>query len=217
MEVATNFEAADKVYGNTQSIYSGIHNCSSIVEVHVPNQEPIGNLRGTRFSLKLGLRAGSHYSRKSRGHRFPPIKLQETKSLASGPFTLWPKSKGRRISKWLLFEEGDRLSKEVWVGREWKPKLWSRGRRFLFIKQSIIDKILAVRLEGLFWARNKVACSFEFGLWAWPLEASHYARPKAPLPIFYWLFSAHFFGLSTKFGHSIAQPLDLDGHSVNRP
>ena len=66
----------------------------------------------------------------------------------------------------------------------------------------------------LFWARNKVACSLEFGLWAWPLEASHFGRPsreavgvhgqrfglwvwlleashytwlKAPLPTFYWL------------------------------
>jgi hypothetical protein len=56
-----------------------------------------------------------------------------------------------------------------------------------------------------------------FGLWAWPLEASHYAQPKAPLTIFYWLFSAHLFGLLTKFGHSIPRPLDLDGHSVNRP
>jgi hypothetical protein len=32
-----------------------------------------------------------------------------------------------------------------------------------------------------------------------------------------YVFSAHFFGLSTKFGHSIPQPLDLDGHSVKRP
>jgi hypothetical protein len=89
-----------------------------------------------------------------------------------------------------------------------------------------------------------VACSFDIGLWAWPLEASHFGRPsreavgihdqrfklcawpleashyvqlKAPLAIFYWLFSANFFGLSIKFGHSIARPLDLDGHSVNRP
>jgi hypothetical protein len=23
-----------------------------------------------------------------------------------------------------------------------------------------------------------VACSFEFGLWAWPLEASHFGRPS---------------------------------------
>jgi hypothetical protein len=174
---------------------------------------------------EVALRATSHYGRKSRGRRFPRIKLQETKSLASRPFTLWPKSKGRRILKWLLFEEGDGRSKEVWVGREWKPKLWTRGRRFLFIKWSIIDKILAVRLEGLFWARNKVACSFEFGLWAWPLEASHFGRPsreamgvhgqrfglctwpleashyaqlKAPLTIFYWLciFSSYLWTLN---------------------
>jgi hypothetical protein len=114
-----------------------------------------------------------------------------------------------------------------------------------FIQKSIIDKILAVRLEGLFWARNKVGCSFGFGLWAWPLEASHYDRPsweavgvheqrfglwtwpleashyawpKAPLVILYWLwFSTHFFGLSTKFGHSIPRPLDFNGHGVKRP
>jgi hypothetical protein len=103
---------------------------------------------------------------------------------------------------------------------------------------------LAVRLEGLYWEGNKVGCSFflwtlglafgashydcpsreavrvhgqRFGLWTLGLEASHYARPKAPIPIFYWLFSAHFFGLSTKFGHSIPRPLDLDGHSAKRP
>ena len=89
-----------------------------------------------------------------------------------------------------------------------------------------------------------MACSFEFGLWAWPLEASHFGRPsqeavgvhgqrfglcawpleashyaqlKAPLTMFYWLFSTHFSGLSTKFGHSIARPLHLDGHSVKPP
>ena len=32
-----------------------------------------------------------------------------------------------------------------------------------FIKISIINKILAVTLEGLFWATNKVECSFGFG------------------------------------------------------
>jgi hypothetical protein len=86
-------------------------------------------------------------------------------------FTLWPKSKGHRNLKWLLFEKGDIVLKE-WVGWEWKPKLWLRGRWFLFIKKSIIDKILAIRLEGLFWAWNKVGCSFGFELWAWHLEAS---------------------------------------------
>jgi hypothetical protein len=75
-------------------------------------------------------------------------------------------------------------SKEVWVGWEWKPKLWSRGHRFFSIKKSIIDKILAVRLEGLFRTMNEVGWSFGFGLWVWPLEASQYARPKAPNTIF---------------------------------
>ena len=39
------------------------------------------------------------------------------------PFTLRPKSEGRGDLKCLRFDEGDGLSKEVWVGREWKPKL----------------------------------------------------------------------------------------------
>ena len=34
------------------------------------------------------LRAASHYGRRSRGRRFPPIRLQETKNSASRPFTL---------------------------------------------------------------------------------------------------------------------------------
>jgi hypothetical protein len=41
--------------------------------------------------------------------------------------------RGRRNLKLSLFEEGDGLLKEVWVEWEWKPKLWSRGCRFLFI------------------------------------------------------------------------------------
>jgi hypothetical protein len=146
----------------------------------------------------------------------------------------------------ILFNQGDGLLKEGWVGHDWKPKLWSRSHHIFFIKNIIkkTNKILADRLEGMFWVGNKVWCSFflwtlglafegfaswpsksrgceshgqRFGLWAWPLEASHYAQPKAPIPIFDWLFSTHFFGLSTKFGHSIQQPLDLDGHNVKWP
>jgi hypothetical protein len=37
----------------------------------------------------------------------------------------------------------------------------------------------------------------DFGLGLWKL-LTHYARPKAPIPIYSWLFSAHFSGLSTK-------------------
>ena len=28
----------------------------------------------------------------------------------------------------VLFDQGDKLLKEVWVGHDWKPKPWSRGR-----------------------------------------------------------------------------------------
>jgi hypothetical protein len=75
---------------------------------------------------------------------------------------------------------------------------------------------MAVQVERLWEFMAKV--------WAWPLETSHQARPKAPIIVLYcflflFLFfsSVHFFGLSTKFGHSIPRPLDLDGHSVKRP
>jgi hypothetical protein len=48
------------------------------------------------------------------------------------PFTVRPKSKGRRNLKCLLSNEGHGLSKKVWVGREWKPELWLRGYRYIF-------------------------------------------------------------------------------------
>jgi hypothetical protein len=37
----------------------------------------------------------------------------------------------------ILFYQGDGLSKEVWVAQEWKPKLWLRGRRFVFIEKKV--------------------------------------------------------------------------------
>jgi len=72
------------------------------------------------------------------------------------------------------------------------------------LKKSKTNKILAIILEELFWAANKVGCSFflwtlglafggfklwssksrcrgspcqRFGLWAWQLKASRYAQP----------------------------------------
>jgi hypothetical protein len=58
------------------------------------------------------------------------------------------------------------------------PNYGREALGFFSFKKSITDKIFAIRLEELFWARNKVGCSFGFGLWAWPLEASHYGRPS---------------------------------------
>jgi hypothetical protein len=110
-----------------------------------------------------------------------------------------------------------------------------------FHKKSNINKILALDWRGCFgkgikwdppsffwtlglafggfalWLSKSRVHGQRFRLWTWPLETSHYARPKAPIPIFYWLFLAHLFGLSTKIGHSIPQPLDLGDHSMKRP
>jgi hypothetical protein len=55
---------------------------------------------------------------------------------------------------------------------------------------------------------------FELGLWRL------HTMPGQMLHLLYFIIyvvSAHFFGLSTKFGHSIPWPLNLDGHSVKRP
>jgi hypothetical protein len=108
--------------------------------------------------------------------------------------TLHTKAKVQRPPqfKMLTFDVGDRLSKEVWVRGMETQNYGREAIGFFHIKKSIIGKILAIRLEGLFWARNKVGCTFGFGLWAWPLEASHCAWPKAPLTTFYWLFSTPF-------------------------
>jgi hypothetical protein len=46
---------------------------------------------------------------------------------------------------------------------------------------------MAVQVERLW---EFMAKGLDFGgLEVWPLEASHYAWPKTPLTIFYWLFS----------------------------
>jgi hypothetical protein len=45
----------------------------------------------------------------------------------------------------ITFEEGGGLLKEVWVGWEWKTQTMVERPRFFFI-----DKIMAIRLEGLF-------------------------------------------------------------------
>jgi hypothetical protein len=61
-----------------------------------------------------------------------------------------------------------------------------------------------------------MAKGLEFGLGLWRLHT----MPGRRLHLLHfndYIFSTYFFGLSTKFGHSIPWPLDLDGHSVKRP
>jgi hypothetical protein len=121
-----------------------------------------------------------------------------------------------------------------------------RGANFFSFKYRT-NKILTVRLEGLFWIGNEAGCSFflwtlgfdfegftlwpfelrhcgefmaqRFGLWAWPLGPLH-TMPGRRLQLLYFIgyvFSAHVFGLSTKVRHSIPHALDLDTHSVKSP
>jgi hypothetical protein len=58
-----------------------------------------------------------------------------------------------------------------------------------------------------------------FKLWAWPLEALHCDRLKAPN--YYIILAMYLQPISLdsqqKFRHSIPRPLDFDGHSVKRP
>jgi hypothetical protein len=82
-----------------------------------------------------------------------------------------------------------------------------------------IGKISALRLEGSFWARNEVGCSFG---WVWTLGLVFGGFTICPAKgstnyILLVDFNPFLFGLSTKFPHSISRPLDLDDHSVKRP
>jgi len=86
-----------------------------------------------------------------------------------------------------------------------------------FFLLTFFEKILAIILEGYLGHGIKWDAPSSFGLWAWPLEASHYAHLKDPIPIVCGLFSAHLFGLSKNFGYSSPRPLNLDGHSVKQP
>jgi hypothetical protein len=148
------------------------------------------------------------------------------------------------MPKWqYFFIKATNSQRKFGLDRNENPN-YGREAVYFFLKtKKKKDMILAARLEGLFCAGTKVGCSFflspldlafeashygrpsqeavgvhdqRFELWAWYVEVSHYARLEAPIPIFYWLFSTHFFGLSTKFGHSIPWPHDLDGRSVKR-
>jgi hypothetical protein len=78
---------------------------------------------------------------------------------------------------------------------------------------------MARRLEGWFRPRNKVKCSF----FLWTLSLAFGGFTLNPVEgsnsqiLLANSFSAHLFGLSTKFDHSIPQPLNSDGHNVKRP
>ena len=62
-----------------------------------------------------------------------------------------PKSVALFLPTWQhFFDQSDGLSKGVWVVQEWKPKVWSRGRRIFSLKKLDSDKIWTVRSGRLF-------------------------------------------------------------------
>jgi hypothetical protein len=105
------------------------------------------------------LRGVSHYGWRSRGRRFPPTKLQETKSSASRLFTLSPKAVTINL-ECSPFGEGDGLSKEVWVGWEWS-KNQSLARSWA------LDWRGCFEIKGMIW---DVPLDLDFGLGLWRLH-----------------------------------------------
>jgi hypothetical protein len=85
-----------------------------------------------------------------------------------GLSTLHTKAKVQSPSQFniISFWRSYKLSKELRVGWEWQPNYGQDVVKFFAYGKSIIDKIMAVRLEGLFWARNKVGML----LWVWTLS-----------------------------------------------
>ena len=103
------------------------------------------------------LRAASHYGQRSRDCRFPPNKLQEIKNIASQSSTLEAKVQRPQLALQntcmaVFFHQGDGLLKDFWVGHEWKPKIWSRGRRIYYfwrlVKEFQDTNILAMIRSG---------------------------------------------------------------------
>jgi hypothetical protein len=58
-----------------------------------------------------------------------------------------------------------------------------------------------------------MAKGLDFGFNLWRLHTMPGQRLHL-LEFIGYAFSTHLFGLSTKFGHSIPRPLDLDSHKV---
>jgi hypothetical protein len=62
--------------------------------------------------------------------------------------------------------------KEVWLGREWKPKLWSRGHRFFFIENQSLTRSWPLDGRSCFGQGIKwdVPLGLDFGLGLWRLH-----------------------------------------------
>jgi hypothetical protein len=180
-----------------------------ISSVYSPDKWLLGTL-----PRRCILRAASHYGQQS------PVRLQETKNPASQLFTLEAIVHMLSLSKmptWQYF-----LTKATGSWRKFgsdkngNPNYGWEVVDFFSWKYKKLTRSWPLDWRGCFGQGLKWDALSFFGLWAWPCRASHYAWPKAPIVIFYWLFSAHFFGLN-KVWPLNRMPLNLDGHNVKWP
>jgi hypothetical protein len=148
---------------------------------------------GLASKCKAALRATSNCGGRSGGRGFLPIRLQENENAASGPFTLKAK-----VQMLLLFQ---------------MPTFWSRRRTLegSLDRTRMETQTMVESLSIVFHKRNKKLtrswpldwkncfgqgikwdAPSSFGLWAWPLEASHFQVERP------WKFMAK--GLDVRLG-----------------
>jgi hypothetical protein len=106
---------------------------------------------------------------------FHQLDCKKSRAQPLDPSHWRPKSKGRRSPK---FVHGNtswwrRRTLEGSLGRTWMETQTMVERPSIFfshiLKKIEIDKILVVRLKGLFWIWNKMRCSGEM-IWVWTLD-----------------------------------------------
>ena len=148
-----------------------------------------------------------------------------------------PKSKGRCSPKCLhdstLWPKPQTLEGSLGRTRMKTPNMVKRPSKNNFTQFSKTYKILAIQWEGLFWVGNGVDAPSSFGLWVWPLKASHYSDGNwrssgSSWPKVWTLhstlrgftlcpaagFNSYFFGLSTKLAILFHCIVDFHRHRV---
>jgi hypothetical protein len=111
--------------------------------------------------------------------------VQETKSSASQPFTLWPKSKGRRILKWLLFKRATDSRRKFGLDGNGNPNYGQEVVGFFSINNWSFTRSWPWDWRGYFEQGLKwhAPLSLDFGLGLWRLHT----MPKWRLCLLYFI------------------------------
>jgi hypothetical protein len=127
------------------------------------------------------LRTASHCGRRLRGHRFPPIRLLKTKNSTARPFTLEAKVQRTSLSKMPIGQHFStkvtNFRKMVGSHRHGNPNYAQEVVGCLNKNIKIWQRSWPLDWRGCFGQWINWDALSSFGLWAWPLEASHSALP----------------------------------------